>query len=41
MGWQITRAYMNKNTDISLQKLFSNPDAKQILAKSAYKPRVH
>jgi len=41
MGWQITRAYMNKNTDISLQELFANPDAKQILAKSAYKPRVH
>jgi len=38
VGWQIVRAYMNKNTDVSLQQLLDEKDAQKILTKSKYKP---
>ena len=36
-GWQVVRAYMNKNADVSVEKLM-NTDAQTILSKSKYKP---
>ena len=38
VGWQIVRAYMNKNTDVTLQQLMGEKDAQKILTKSKYKP---
>jgi hypothetical protein len=38
-GWQIVRAYMKNNPKISLQELFNNEDAQQILQHSGYKPK--
>lgn len=38
MGWQVVRAYMNNNPDITLQQLFEEQDAQKILKKSGYKP---
>ncbi|HXB41207.1 MAG TPA: hypothetical protein VNZ49_11745 [Bacteroidia bacterium] len=38
IGWQIVRAYMNKNPDITLQQLMEEKDAQKILTKSKYKP---
>jgi hypothetical protein len=37
IGWQIVRAYMNKNPDISVEQLMK-ADAQVILSKSKYKP---
>ncbi len=38
IGWQIVRAYMNKNTDVTLQQLMDEKDSQKILTKSKYKP---
>ena len=38
VGWQIIRAYMNKNPEITLQQLIDESDAQKILTKSKYKP---
>jgi hypothetical protein len=37
VGWQVVRAYMNKNADVTVEKLM-NTDAQTILSKSKYKP---
>jgi uncharacterized protein YjaZ len=37
IGWQVVRAYMNKNADVTVEKLM-NTDAQTILSKSKYKP---
>lgn len=37
-GWQIVRAYMKNNPDITLQQLMANNDAQGILNKSKYRP---
>ncbi|MFH1321494.1 MAG: gliding motility lipoprotein GldB [Bacteroidota bacterium] len=38
MGWQIIRAYMENNPDVSLKELMYNYNAQKILTKSKYKP---
>ena len=38
IGWQITKSYMNNNTQVSLQQLIANHDAQDILEKSNYRP---
>jgi len=38
MGWQVVKAYMKNNPDISLRQLFEEPDAQKILKNSGYKP---
>lgn len=38
MGWQIVRAYMKHNSDVTLQDLMNEKDAQKILSKSKYKP---
>jgi len=38
MGWQVVRAYMNNNPEITLQQLFDENDAQAILKHSGYKP---
>lgn len=38
VGWQIVRAYMNRNPDITVAQLMSETDAQKILTKSKYKP---
>lgn len=38
IGWQIVRAYMEKNPQVSLQQLMKESDAQKILTKSKYKP---
>lgn len=38
IGWQIVRAYMDKNPDVTLQQLMEEKDAQKILTKSKYKP---
>jgi len=38
MGWQVVRAYMNNNPEITLQQLFEENDAQTILKRSGYKP---
>lgn len=38
IGWQVVRAYMNKNTSVTLQQLMDEKDAQKILTKSKYKP---
>jgi len=38
IGWQIVRAYMNKNPDVTLQQLMDEKDSQKILSKSKYKP---
>ncbi|HEY1010487.1 MAG TPA: gliding motility lipoprotein GldB [Daejeonella sp.] len=40
-GWQIVRAYMDKNPDITLQQLILEKDAQKILTESKYKPRMN
>lgn len=37
-GWQIIRAYMKNNPEITLQELMANNDAQGILNKSKYRP---
>lgn len=39
VGWQILRSYMNNNSDVSLQDLLAETDAKKILKFSGYKPK--
>lgn len=39
LGWQIVRAYMNKNKDVTLNELMLETDAQKILTKSKYKPK--
>lgn len=38
MGWQICRAYLNKNKDISLQEFIMDQDLLKIFKESGYKP---
>ncbi len=38
IGWQIVRAYMDKNLDVTLQQLMDEKDSQKILTKSKYKP---
>lgn len=39
IGFQIVDAYMDNNSDVSLQDLMNNKDANNILQQSKYKPR--
>ncbi|MCB0480028.1 MAG: hypothetical protein KDC83_01290 [Flavobacteriales bacterium] len=39
LGWQVIKAYMKNNSDISLRQLFELDDAQEILNKSGYKPK--
>lgn len=39
VGWQIVRAFMKKNPELSFEDLITKFDAKQILLKSNYKPK--
>ncbi len=38
IGWQIVKAYMDKNPTVTLEKLMLNNNAQQILNASKYKP---
>ena len=38
MGWQIVRAYMDKNTGVTLQQLMDEKDTQKILSRSKFKP---
>ncbi len=38
LGWQIVRAYMEKNKDVSLRQLMLDNDYQQILNNSGYQP---
>ncbi len=38
LGWQIVRAYMMKNQNVTLEELFAIEDAQEVLAKSGYRP---
>ena len=38
VGWQIVKAYMEKNPTVSIEKLMLNDNAQQILNESKYKP---
>jgi len=38
IGWQIVKAYMEKNPTITIEKLMLNNNAQQILNESKYKP---
>jgi len=38
MGWQVVKAYMNNNAEITLQQLFNENDVQTILKHSGYKP---
>ncbi len=37
-GWQIVRAYMRRNSDVGLQELLFEKDAREILSKANYRP---
>ncbi len=39
IGWQIIKAYMDKNSGISLEQLLKENDAQKILNNSNYKPK--
>lgn len=39
IGWQIVKAYMNKNPDVTLAQLMEINDAQKILNDSGYKPK--
>ena len=39
IGWQIVRAYMEKNPDVTLQQLMADNDAQKILNGAHYKPK--
>jgi hypothetical protein len=39
VGWQIVKAYMNKNSNVTLQQLMEMKNAEQILINSGYKPK--
>ena len=38
VGWQIVKAYMNKNPSTTLQQLLQINNAQELLKKSGYKP---
>ncbi|HML84472.1 MAG TPA: hypothetical protein PKE52_04855, partial [Bacteroidales bacterium] len=38
MGWQIARAWVNRNEDVPLNRIASMQNGKQILEESRYKP---
>ena len=38
LGWQIVKAYMEKNPTVSIEKLMLNDNAQKILNESKYKP---
>ncbi|MDG1476007.1 MAG: hypothetical protein P8Q14_02570 [Vicingaceae bacterium] len=38
VGWQIVKAYMKKNPNITIEQLMNNNNAQEILNKSKYKP---
>jgi hypothetical protein len=38
VGWQIVRAYMEKNDNVTLEQLMNETNAQSILEKSKYKP---
>jgi len=38
MGWQIVKAYMKKNSEITLSQLMNNQNFQEILNKSGYQP---
>jgi len=38
VGWQIVKAYMQKNPAITIEQLMNESDAQKILNKSRYKP---
>nr|NQU94238.1 gliding motility lipoprotein GldB [Bacteroidota bacterium] len=39
IGWQIIRAYMNNNPDVTLNAMFEEVDAQKILEESGYRPK--
>ena len=39
VGWQIIKAYMENNSNITLEQLLQEQDTQKILTKSRYKPR--
>lgn len=39
-GWQIVRMYMEKNPEVTLQKLLQEKDPQKILTESRYKPKM-
>jgi len=39
LGMQIVKAYMQRNSNVSLEQLLANKDAQLILDKSKYKPK--
>ena len=38
IGWQIVKAYMNKNPTITVLQLMNNNNAQELLNKSKFKP---
>jgi gliding motility-associated lipoprotein GldB len=40
VGWEIVKAYHEKNEDVTLTQLMGNPDAREIFVTSRYKPRI-
>ncbi|HCR90356.1 MAG: hypothetical protein A2W90_20735 [Bacteroidetes bacterium GWF2_42_66] len=38
LGWQIVRAYMKKNPEVSLSQLMQNQNHQEILSRSGYQP---
>lgn len=38
LGWEIVKAYMNKNPTVTIKELMQQTDAQEILNKSNYKP---
>lgn len=39
IGWQMVKAYMERNPDTSIPELIALEDGQQLLSRSAYKPR--
>ncbi|WMN07765.1 gliding motility lipoprotein GldB [Marivirga arenosa] len=39
VGWQIVKAYMKNNPEVTVQELMENTDAQDIFSKSRYKPK--
>ncbi len=39
VGWEIVKAYLNNNPDVSLISLMKNSDSEDLFAKSKFKPR--
>ena len=40
IGWQIVKAYMKRNPEVTFEQLLSLKDGQQILDLSKYKPRI-